>query len=48
MICSYQGITETPTKPEWINIRICPTKHAFIIENVHVRKSYFDPYVLQN
>ena len=38
----------TTAKPECINIRICPTTHVLISDNLPVRKSYFDSSIIQN
>ena len=33
-------------KPEYINIRICPTTNVLISDNLPVRKSYFDSNII--
>ena len=35
-------------KTECINIRICPTTHVLISDNLPVRKSYFDSNIIKN
>ena len=40
--------TWTTAKPEWINIRVCPTTHVLISDNLPARKKYFDSNIVQN
>ena len=43
-----RNINSRRRKPEWINIRICPTTHVLISDNSPVRKYYFDSNIIEN
>ena len=43
-----RSINSRRRKPEWINIRICPTTHVLITANSRVKKNYFDSNIIQN